>query len=244
MRRLFAVFFSATLLLAAVSIAPADAIVAGAFDGNAHPYVGAIMGASGRPFCSGALVATQNPDNHVRTNVFLTSAHCLGWAGDGHKVNIRFGATVSGARTLTGTFHVMPGYSPKTFWHDVAIVVFNIQPALRPVNIDDGDTIPGRGARVVTVGFGTPSLGVRKWATEIVTGHATPWLDLTYGSGNSCIADSGGPDLVTPDADDGAAPVVVALTDQGSCGVDWDYLVNSAAVLGFVNDPDFVPDAH
>jgi Trypsin len=243
MRRVPIVVVFAAALLAAVPAAPAGAIVGGAVDGNTHPYVGAMLAASGRPFCSGVLVATQSPDNHVRGKVFLTSAHCMGWAGNGHQVRITFGAKVSGSPTFIGTFHVMPGYVAKTFAHDVAVVVFSRPPAISPVNIDDGDTIPARGARVTTVGYGIPSLGVRKRATEIVTGSGPPWLDLTYGSGNSCIADSGEPDLIIPDRDDAAVPVVIALTDQGSCGVDQDYLVNSRAVNGFVNDPDFIPDA-
>jgi hypothetical protein len=58
---------SAAVLSAAVLVpaAPAVAIVAGAVDGNAHPYVGALLASSGRPFCSGVMVANQNPDDHA-----------------------------------------------------------------------------------------------------------------------------------------------------------------------------------
>lgn len=243
MCRLSAAVLSAAVLVAAVPAAPAVAIVAGAVDGNAHPYVGALLASSARPFCSGVTVANQNPDDHALGKVFLTSAHCLGKAGDGRQVRVTFGATVSSGTTSTGTYHVMPGYVPATFVNDIAIVVFNSPPAISAVGLDDGDTVPGPGARVTTVGYDTPSIGIRKWATEIVTGSSSRWLDLRYGSGNSCIADPGGPDLFIPDPDDSAASAVFALTDQGSCGIDQDYLVNSPAVRGFVNDPDYVSDA-
>lgn len=243
MIRKFAVAFAAAAFMAAVSTAPAGAIVAGTIDGTTHPYVGALLGSTGRPFCSGVLVATANPDNRTSGKVLLTSAHCRGKAGDGQEVRVGFGATAASGAIFTGTYHVMPGYVPATFTNDVAIVVFNTPPAISPVGLDDGDTVPGRGATVTTVGYGTPSIGVRKWATEIVTGASSSWLNLRYGSGNSCIADSGGPDLFTADPDDSGLPVVVALTDQGSCGIDQDYLVNNPAVRGFINDPDYVSDA-
>ena len=243
MRRLSAAVLSTAALVAAVPAAPAGAIVAGAVDGNAHPYVGALLASSGRPLCSGVLVANQNPDDQALGKVLLTSAHCLGKAGNGKQVRVTFGPSVASGTTFTGTDHVMPGYDPVTFANDVAIVVFNSPPSISPVGLDDGDTVPGPGTSVVTVGYGTPNIGVRKWATEIVTGSSARWLDLKFGSGNSCIADSGGPDLFIPDPDDSAAPDVVALTDQGSCGIDHDYRVNSPAVRGFVNDPDYVSDA-
>jgi hypothetical protein len=57
----------------------------------------------------------------------------------------------------------------------------------------------------------------------VVTGSSSSWLYLKAGSGNSCNIDSGGPDLVQPDADDATAPEVLALTGQGSCSWDQDY---------------------
>jgi secreted trypsin-like serine protease len=188
-------------------------------------------------------VATENPDNKSAGKVFLTSAHCLGQAGDGRKVRVSFGVTVGSGPRFSGTFHVMAGYVPTTFANDVAIVVFSGSPAIPAVGLDDGDSFLGRGATVTTVGFGTPSLGVRKSATEIVTGSSASWLNLRYGSGNSCNADSGGPDLITADPDDSSVPQVVALTDQGSCSVDQDYRVDTSAVRDFVNDPDYVTDS-
>jgi hypothetical protein len=231
MRRLFVTVFFAAVFLAAVT-APAGAIVGGTRDGSAHPYVGALIVSTGRPFCSGVLVA-----NRIPGKVFLTSAHCLGQRGDGKQVRVTFGATVSSGPTFVGTYHVMPGYVRATFANDIAVVVFNSWPTIAAVNLDDGDTWLGPGAIVTTVGYGTPDTGVRKSATEVVTGSGSSWIYLRAGSGNSCDVDSGGPDLVRPDADDPATLEVVALTDQGSCSRDQDYKVTSAAVRHFVNNP-------
>ena len=231
MRRLFIAVFLAAVCAAAVT-APAGAIVGGNVDGRAHPYVGALIARTGRPFCSGVLVANRRPGT-----VFLTSAHCLGHGGEGKHVRVTFGATVSSGPTYVGTYHVMPGYVPATLANDIAVVVFNTRPRIAAVNLDDGDTWLGQGAKVTTVGYGTPHIGVRTSATEVVTGSGSSWLYLKAGSGNSCDADSGGPDLVRPDADDSAAPEVVALTDQGSCSRDQDYRVTSAAVRNFLNNP-------
>jgi secreted trypsin-like serine protease len=242
MRRAFAAVCLAAALVATASTAPAGAIVAGAIDGRAHPYVGALLAPTGRPLCSGVLVATENPDNRRAGKVFLTSAHCLGKAADGKHVRVTFGVTVASGRTFSGTFHVMAGYVPRTLANDVAVVVFSSPPSIPAVGLDDGDSFLGPGATVTTVGYGTPSLGVRKSATEIVTGSSSSWLNLRSGSGNSCNADSGGPDLIIADPDDSAVPQVVALTDQGSCGVDQDYRVNTSTVRNFVNDPDYVTD--
>ena len=237
MRRPFVAVFLATVFLATVLAAgvtaPAGAIVGGNVDGSAHPYVGAMIARTGRPYCSGVLVANRTPGT-----VFLTSAHCLGRAGEGKQVVVTFGATVSSGPTFVGTYYVMPGYVPATFANDIAVVVFTTRrPRIPAVNLDDGDSRLGPGATVTTVGYGIPHLGVRKSATEVVTGSGSSWLYLKTGSGNSCENDSGGPDLIRPDADDGVALEVVALTDQGSCSRDQDYNVTSAAVRNFVNNP-------
>ena len=123
--------------------------------------------------CSGVLVATENPDNRRAGKAFLTSAHCLGKAADSRQVRVTFGATVTSGRTFSGTFHVMAGYVPRTLANDVAIVVFSSSPAIPAVGLDDGDSFPGPGATVTTAGYGTPSLGVRKSATEIVIGSSS-----------------------------------------------------------------------
>ena len=235
MRRLLATILCLAALLTAVSTmstGPASAIVRGTVDWSAHPSVGALIKPNGRPYCSGVLVANRKPGK-----VFLTSAHCLGPRGNGTRVRVTFGATTASGPIYTGIYHVMPGYVQASFANDIAVVVFTSLPRLRAVYIDDGDTWLGPGAIVTTVGYGIPSTGIRKWATEIVRRSSSRWLFLTAGSGNSCNIDSGGPDLVQPDADDTTGPEVVALTDQGTCSWDQDFRVTGAAVRHFVDNP-------
>jgi secreted trypsin-like serine protease len=226
-RRLPVTALLAAALLAVTSVVPACAIVGGTLDRGAHPYVGALLGRSGRTGCSGVLVSSR-----ARGRVFLTAAHCLGWAGNRRAAAVTFGARVGGGRTFAGTSYVMPGYVPATHAHDVAVVVFHSAPRIRPVRLGDRATWLGPGATVTTVGYGIPNLGVRRSATEVVTGSGSSWLYLRRGSGNSCNGDSGGPDLIS----EHHANVVVALTDLGTCSSDQDYRVTGPAVYSFVNN--------
>ena len=203
----------------------ADGVVGGTADGDNHDYVGALLGPLGVPFCSGVLVASS------RGAVLLTTAHCLGPAGEGEQVTVGFGPTAGSGREATGTFHVMGGYDPATGRNDVALVAFAFPPPIRPAQL--GTAVPPAGTAVTTVGYGEPSRGVRTYATEIVVGSDPTWLYLRPGTGNSCDFDSGGPDLVGALA----SPTVVALTDRGTCDSDQDYLVTGQAVHDFVNWP-------
>jgi hypothetical protein len=227
-RRVVAVV-GVVLLLGLGGVRPADGVVGGHVDGDNHGYVGALLGPLGVPFCSGVLVASS------RGAVLLTTAHCLGSAGEGQQVAIGFGPTAGGGPSATGTFHVMAGYDPVTGRNDVALVAFPIPPPIRPAQL--ATAVPPPGAAVTTVGYGEPSRGVRTYATEIVVSSDPTWLYLKPGSGNSCGFDSGGPDLLGTVAN----PTVVALTDQGTCDSDQDYLVTGQAVHDFVNWP-FVDD--
>jgi hypothetical protein len=213
------------VLLGLGGVRPADGVVGGHVDGDNHGYVGALLGPLGVPFCSGVLVASS------RGAVLLTTAHCLGSAGEGQQVTIGFGPTAGGGPSATGTFHVMAGYDPVTGRNDVALVAFPIPPPIRPAQL--ATAVPPPGAAVTTVGYGEPSRGVRTYATEIVVSSDPTWLYLKPGSGNSCGFDSGGPDLLGTVAN----PTVVALTDQGTCDSDQDYLVTGQAVHDFVNWP-------
>ena len=213
------------LSLALGGVRSADGVVGGTADGDNHDYVGALLGPLGVPFCSGVLVASS------RGAVLLTTAHCLGPAGEGAQVTVGFGPTAGSGLTASGTFHVMAGYDPVTGRNDVALVAFALPPPIRPARL--GRAVPSPGTAVTTVGYGQPSHGVRTYATEIVVSSDPTWLYLKPGSGNSCDFDSGGPDLLGAVA----GPTVVALIDRGTCDSDQDYLVTGQAVHDFVNWP-------
>src|SRR2546421_1924527 len=95
---------------------PAGAVVGGIPDGAGHEYVGVLLGPLGVPICSGVLVASP------RGAVLLTTAHCLGPAGEARPVTVRFGPTALSGPSATGTFHVMAGYHPATGLNDIALV--------------------------------------------------------------------------------------------------------------------------
>jgi len=207
------------------TVRSAGAIVGGRADGDNHSSVGALLGSFDIPYCSGVLVASS------RQPVLLTTAHCLGTAGDGQQVTVAFGPTTASGVKTTGTFHVMAGYDAATGSNDVAVVTFAVPPPIRPARL--GTAVPPPGSAVTTVGYGEPSRGVRTSATEIAVGSDPTWLYLRPGSGNSCAFDSGGPDLL----DGVTGPTVVALTDRGTCDSDQDYLVTGRAVHDFVEWP-------
>jgi len=218
------------VVVLALSLGPgavrsAQGVVGGTADGDSHDYVGALLGPLGVPYCSGVLVASP------RGAVLLTTAHCLGPAGEGERVTVGFGPTAERGPKVTGTFHVMAGYDPASGRNDVALVSFPFPPPIRPAQL--GTAVPPAGTAVTTVGYGEPSRGVRTYATEVVVGSDPTWLYLEPGSGNSCDFDSGGPDLLGAVA----GPTVVALTDRGTCDSDEDYLVTGQAVHDFVNGP-------
>src|SRR5215210_2932196 len=114
------------LLLAAaaaflVAAAPAQAVVYGAPDGNAHPEVGGLLAAQAYSDgtwveCTGTLISP---------TVFLTAAHCDEGVAS---VKVSFDARYVAGRSTTyaGTFLADPGYNhTQGDPQDLAVVVFN-----------------------------------------------------------------------------------------------------------------------
>ena len=209
---------------------PADAaraVTGGGDDGLAHPYVVSVLppGASG-PRCSGVLI------NTAAGPVLLTAAHCLYHAGSrtgtGVRVNFEPRFTVAGS-TAPAAFYIDPLYDPtRSPDHDLAVVVLAGPAAAPPASLAAVGASSGYRGSLLTVGTGAPYPGVRRAATETVTGRSGPWLTLSPGNGNSCAGDSGGPDLL-PGSDE-----VVALTDQGTCTRDTDQRVDTVEAHQFV----------
>lgn len=205
-------------------------MVGGTLDRRVHPYVGALFyPGSPVPTCSGVLVSSRRYGA-----VFLTAAHCVpsGVPGlssgvqDGARVRVSFGTVATLATSVAGTFHPDPAYDAAAADpHDVAIVVLDQLPDQAPIRVADvgtADRLPA-GSAVTTVGYGITRWMLRDQAAEIITGADPVWLYLVRGSGNSCEFDSGGPDLVPSPR----GPVVVALTDEGSCKNAQDYRVDT-----------------
>jgi hypothetical protein len=223
----------AILGLVALTTMPSSAITGGNVDRRTHPYVGALFfPGSNLPICSGVLVPSAS-----RGVVFLTVAHCLTGITKRRDVAVSFQPTAGPLGRLSGTYVPDPHYRKGSANpHDLAVVVFAHPPAIHPAQL----AVLGTNARnlprsFTTVGYGVAPGGVRKNATEIGTRVSGAWLYLHPGTGNSCYADSGGPDLLgTPQA-----PIVAALTDEGPCAgrgsFDKDYRVDTVEAHWFVD---------
>jgi len=111
MKRQAAILLTVAALIAAlvVSATPALAIIGGAFDGNRHPYVGALdLRPTGRRIpCTGTLISP---------TVFLTAGHCTAFLDQAGltQARVTFDPLFSdNARFYTGSVHTNPLYTRR-----------------------------------------------------------------------------------------------------------------------------------
>lgn len=194
--------FIAALAVALVTVSTAAAITGGGVDGDAHPYVGALV-VDGSVQCSGVLVAPA---------VFATAGHC---GADGSRVSVSFDTKLDDGRTLLhGTLEVDSAKGA-----DLAVVVLDapagVVPAILPAAGSAGSL--GNGALVTSVGYGYSSRaadgsfvydGFRYAANSPVTGVAKSMLKLSTSVAGPCFGDSGGPQLL--------GSTVLSVTSTGS----------------------------
>jgi hypothetical protein len=248
MKRQASLLIAVAALIAAlaVSATPALAIIGGAFDGNGHPYVGALdLRPTGRRIpCTGTLISP---------TVFLTAGHCttfLDQAGLTH-ARVTFDPLFSDtARFYTGSVHTNPLYAPfmtgsQSDPGDFGVIVFSepvneITPAALP-RAGLLDQLGPQGLRSVifpTVGYGITRLlggsngggppdidrdsaGTRMLATQTFFSLADAWLRLSMlNDGRVCTGDSGAPNFLF-DTD-----LVVAI----SIGGDFECAAMNAAL--------------
>lgn len=204
---------AALALVAAVVTASATAVVNGSPDGDAHPYVGAVvfLAPSGAfELCSGSLVAP---------TVLVTAAHC---APDGATVHVSFDPN---ARAVfpgfwpTGTFHADPGWSPGAApglpgfdSNDLAVVVLDSAPAVSrlakvPAQGYDDTLSNKQSADIVGYGLQDPQVGPnppRRFAVrmagqaKVIPGGGKigdEFLKISSSKAAICSGDSGGPNL-------------------------------------------------
>jgi Trypsin len=215
---------AATLLAVTLTAAPAHAITNGDLDGDAHPYVGFMIGkdADGRPLgvCSGTLLSP---------TVFLTAGHCTAWPVV--TADIWFAADLTDAAAnglpwsgdARGTAYTHPEYDPSDFTRrDVGVVVLDT-----PVDKAQYGTLPAlnqldawrtrRGQQdtsFTTVGYGVQKLfpdaaqkteyqRLRMVATpklvqmdSTITGDYSMIVSANASTGGACRGDSGGPNFV------------------------------------------------
>ena len=192
----------AALAVALVTVSTAAAITGGGVDGDAHPYVGALV-VDGSVQCSGVLVAP---------TVFATAGHC---GVDGSRVSVSFDSKLdAGWSLLDGTLEVDPAKGS-----DLAVVVLDAPAGVLPASlpaVGSADSL-GKGALVTSVGYGYSSRaadgsfvydGFRRAATSPVTKVFKSTLGLSTSTAGPCLGDSGGPQL--------SGSTVLSLTSTGS----------------------------
>ena len=238
----------AVAAVAAALAGTAAAITNGGPDGNAHPWVGALLAQQAFSDgtweeCSGTLISP---------TVFLTAEHCDEGVS---QVAVTFDSTyVAGtSKTYVGTWHGDPLYDhAQSDPHDIAVVVFDkpvkgITPAQLPAagaldSLQPGDLITsvGYGAQSVTNGPGGKTFhyqDVRYVATGSVTTLTQSWLkasqNASHDDGGTCYGDSGGPNFL------GNTNVVAATTITGDTAcrsTNVDYRMDTSSARDFLQD--------
>lgn len=235
---LLAAFTSA---LSVLSAAPAQAVVDGVPDGEAHPYVVAIRTPASRGLCSGVKISERR---------VLTAAHCLVPLT---QVRVVFGQNAAAPTGSTlGTIHRHPGWCagcaggvPGIDTNDVAVVVTDEPMAapfamLPPLGFADtlgsrqALTSIGYGFRVRPKDFAGEVLRRYRVTQELVEAQhrlSDEYLRLSAAHGGTCTGDSGGPSLL--------GDVVVGLTAftvNGNCaGVTYAQRVDVAQTRHFID---------
>ena len=245
MKKLMAAF--AAVAVAAALAAAAGAITNGGPDGNAHPWVGALLAPHAFSDgtwaeCSGTLISP---------TVFLTAAHC----DEGlSRVAVTFDSVYdsSTGKTYWGAWHADPQYNQsQDDPHDVAVVVLDkavkgITPARLPklgsldgLKVGDPITAVGYGAQSVTMGAGGATFhyaDIRYVATGSVNSLNKAWIRASMnpstGDGGTCYGDSGGPNFV------GNTNIVAGTTITGDfvCrATNVDYRLDTFSAQSFLH---------
>jgi hypothetical protein len=192
----------ASLVAALATSVSALAVTGSTRDGEAHPYVGALV-VDGAVACSGVLVARA---------VFATAAHC---GPDGARVAVSFESALDdGWKLRSGTFAVDPGRGS-----DLAVVLLDAPAHVAPASLPHAGTVETlvKGDLVTSVGYGYSGRtgdgafvydGLRRAAASPVLKVAKSLLTVSTNDAGPCLGDSGGPQL--------QGDTVLSLTSSGS----------------------------
>lgn len=188
--------------VALITVSTAAAITGGSIDGDAHPYVGALV-VDGAVQCSGVLISP---------TVFATAGHC---ATDGSRVSVSFDSKLGeGWNLVSGTFEVDVARRA-----DLAVVVLDAPTDVVPAALPAAGAAESLVKRVLvtSVGYGYSSWaadgsfiydGYRRVASSPVLKVSKSALTLSTSLAGPCLGDSGGPQL--------AGNTVLSLTSGGS----------------------------
>jgi hypothetical protein len=209
--------------VALTAVTSAAAITGSTPDGEAHPYVGALV-VDGSVACSGVLIAP---------TVFATAGHC---GADGMRVAVSLNSELDASWTLaTGTLRVDAGRRS-----DLAVVVLDVPARVTPAALPNAESVAllNRKNVVTSVGYGYSAQaadgswiydGVRRVADSPVVGVTKKMLKFSTKVAGPCMGDSGGPQL--------AGNTVLSLTSGGpkDCtGRTEGYRVDTASARAFL----------
>jgi hypothetical protein len=204
-------------------VASARAVTGSVPDGDAHPYVGALV-VDGRIACSGVLIAPA---------VFATAGHC---GADGARVAVAFDPKLDGSWSLRGgTLEVDTSKGA-----DLGVVVLDAPAGVEPASLPAAGVVErlGRTASVTSVGYGYSSRaadgsfiydGLRRSADSPVLKAGKATLTISTRLAGPCLGDSGGPQL--------AGDTVLSVTSGGDkdCSGKADgYRLDTAAARAFL----------
>lgn len=189
-------------LAAALTVVSAAAAVTGSTpDGDAHPYVGALV-VDGSVACSGVLIAP---------TVFATAGHC---GADGTRVEVSLNSKLDTSWTLAqGTLEV--DASKRS---DLAVVILDAASSVTPATLPAGGSVAllKRKDVVTSVGYGYSAQaadgswvydGLRRVADSPVVDVTKKLLKISTKIAGPCMGDSGGPQL--------AGNTLLSLTSGG-----------------------------
>jgi hypothetical protein len=215
-------------LTALAAATTALAVTGSTPDGDAHPYVGALV-VDGAVQCSGVLIAPA---------VFATAGHC---GADGTRVSVSFDAELGeGWSLLEGTLRVAALRKG-----DLAVVVLDAPAAVEPASLPGAGMVESLAKRslVTTVGYGYASRtadgsfsydGLRRSAESPVKKASTLFLTIATREAGPCLGDSGGPQL--------SGDTALSITSGGSkdcSGAAEGYRLDTAQARDFLSG--FVP---
>jgi len=211
-------------IAAALTVVTSAAAITGSTpDGEAHPYVGALV-IDGSVACSGVLIAP---------TVFATAGHC---GADGTRVEVSLNSKLDDSWTLVlGTLEVDAARRS-----DLAVVVLDAASLVAPAALpkDDSVAMLGRKDVVTSVGYGYSSQaadgswvydGLRRVADSPVVDVTKKMLKISTKRAGPCMGDSGGPQLM--------GNVVLSVTSGGpkDCtGRTEGYRLDTASARSFL----------
>lgn len=257
--------FTAALIVGILTLraTPAGAIVYGEFDGNEHPFVGALVAEwreAGQKdlLCSGTL---------IDDDVFLTAAHCtvflesIGIEPD--EVWVTFDSTFDDRSPLIGGTYVShPGYGhDQSDPMDIAVVLLDRPVSTTPARLPSANLLDQMKAaqtiddqHYTAVGYGTVretrrggfdnilDNDERRAATQTYNALTGSWLKLSMneatGDGGTCYGDSGGPHFL------GDSNLIVSITITGDAvckATDVTYRLDTPMARDFLDDFVTVP---